>query len=95
MENTRFKANDNFAISEVAGETVIVPVSDSVDTLNNLFVLNETGAFIINMMNEGKNLGEIADALVASYEIDRETALNDASEYAKRAVERGFFTVEQ
>lgn len=94
MENTRFKANDNFAISEVAGESVIVPVSDSVDTLNNLFVLNETGAVIIDLMSKGKTLGEIADALVETYDIDRTTALNDATEYAKTVIARGFFTAE-
>jgi len=94
MEKTRYKANNNFAISEAAGESVLVPVSDSVDTLNNLFVLNETGAFIINLMNEGKSLGEIADALVSTYDIDRKTALSDASEYANRVVERGFFSVQ-
>ncbi len=94
MENTKYRANNNFTISEVAGEKVILPISDSVKTLNNLFILNETGAFIVSLMMAGKTQGEIADAIVAEYAIDRATALADVDEYAKEVVSRGFFVVE-
>ncbi len=93
-ENQRYKATNNFTISEVAGEKVILPVSQSVDALNNLFVINETGAFIISHLTQGKSIAEIVQAIVATYDVDQATAHADVAEYVQDIVNRGFFVAD-
>mgnify|MGYP002854582692 CR=1 FL=1 len=90
-ENQRYRACNNFTVSEVAGEKVILPISNSVDTLNNLFVLNDTGAFIIDLLMQGKSVAEIVLQLTSTYDVDSSTALADVSEYVQDVVSRGFF----
>ena len=92
-KNLRYKSNNNFTISEVAGEKVILPVSSSVDKLRNLFILNETAAFIVDLLAKEKTLDEIATALTSEYRIDYETALTDIEEYVNELVDKGFFSI--
>lgn len=93
MDKKRYVLNNTYCKDEVAGEVVLNPVASSVHKLNDkMFVLNPTGAFILDRMEEGKSVGEIADDLVSEYEVDRETAIADVARFALTMVERGFFT---
>lgn len=66
---------------EIAGDTILVPVGKTVYESNGLFVLNELGAFIWDLLPEAETAESICDAVLAEYEVTREEAEKDIAEF--------------
>ena len=66
---------------EIAGDTILVPVGKTVLDSNGLFVLNELGAFIWNLLPEAENEEDICKAILAEYDVSAEEAAQDVSEF--------------
>ncbi len=66
---------------DIAGDTILVPVGKTVYDSNGLFVLNELGAFIWDLLPKAENAEEICDAVLAEYEVSREEAARDIEEF--------------
>jgi len=83
------KIKDGYMLREVAGSSIIVGVgAESID-FNGIININETGAFIWNQMAEDTTSDKVAEALVAEYEIDKETALRDVNAFIEKLTEAG------
>ena len=81
------KIKGEYAVREIAGETVVVPVGETVLKSNILAVLNETGKFFWNLLEKGGTEEEIVSSVCDEYEIDEETVksdLRDFTEYLKK-----------
>lgn len=74
------KLKQQFILRDIAGDTVLVPLTSPTDTFEGLITLNETGTFIWKQIENGKEEPQIVDALLEEYEIDADTA---ASHVAK------------
>ena len=68
------KLKDGFVLRQVAGEYVAIPSGNEVD-LNKMITLNETGAFLWEHMNAETTQEALAEALLAEYNVDRDTAI--------------------
>ena len=66
---------------EIAGDTILVPVVKTVLESNGLFMLNELGAFIWDLLPQVESESEILEAILAEYEISAETAAKDTAEF--------------
>ena len=66
---------------EIAGETILVPVGKSVYDANGLFVLNELGAFIWELLPQAQTEEEICRAVMEEYEVSAEEVSQDVSEF--------------
>ena len=68
----------DFTIQKVGSSYVAVAVGESSKDFHGMIRLNETGAFLWNLMAE-KNCTEndLVDAILAEYEVDRETVVAD------------------
>lgn len=75
------KINGEYTLREIAGETVVVPIGETVLKSNILAVLNETGKIFWDMLSKGSTEDEIIDAMCAEYEVDRETVKNDLNDF--------------
>ena len=74
----RVLSNSPHIVTKKTGkEYVLVPLADNIADMNRLFTLNETGAFIWELIDGKKNVGEIINALTDEYDIDNETASKD------------------
>jgi methyltransferase-like protein len=62
---------------KTGNEYVLVPLANNIADMNSVYTLNETGAFIWELIDGKKNVEEIIEALTAEYEIDRKTATTD------------------
>ena len=72
------KINRDFTIQKVGGSYVAVAVGETSKKFHGMIRLNETGAFLWKQMTERDcTEDELVEALLAEYEIDRETAAND------------------
>ena len=68
----------DFTIQKVGGSWIAVAVGETSKTFHGMVRLNETGAFLWKKMTEAdRTVDELVDALLAEYEVDRETATRD------------------
>lgn len=66
---------------EIAGDTILVPVGKTVLDSNGLFVLNELGAFIWDLLPAVKDEAEICEAILREYDVSAEEAARDVGAF--------------
>lgn len=69
---------------DIAGDTVLVPVGKTVYDANGLFVLNELGSFIWDILPGAADEEAIVSAVLAEYDVDEDTARRDIAEFMGR-----------
>ncbi len=75
------KLKEGFMLKEVAGSYIVVPVGQ-VD-FTAMITVNETGAFLWELLQEGAELEALCAKMTAEYDIDRETAMRDIESFIK------------
>lgn len=80
----------DFTIQKVGNSYVAVAVGETSKTFHAMIKLNETGAFLWNQLAE-KDLTEeeLTNALLAEYDVDRETAEQDVHAMVEKFAENG------
>lgn len=69
---------------DIAGDTVLVPVGKTVFDSNGLFVLNELGAFIWDLLPKVENAEEICAAILKEYDVPLGVAAQDVAEFLRK-----------
>ena len=72
--------NKDFVLRKVCGLNVVLPTGANVRDFGGALNLNDTAALIYEQLQAGKSVEEAAAALVAAYDVTRETALADVQE---------------
>ena len=82
----------DFTIQKVGNSYVAVAVGESSKEFHGMIRLNETGAFLWNLMAE-KNCTEddLVEAILAEYEVDRETVVADVRHIVAELAENNIF----
>lgn len=65
----------------IGSDTVLIPVGKTVLESNGLFMLNELGAFIWDLLPAVQTEAEICRAVLDSYEVSEEEAARDVAEF--------------
>ena len=66
---------------EIAGENVLIPVGEMAQNHAGLFVLNELGAFIWDVLPQAEDEDAVLHAVLAEYEVSAEEAKRDIHEF--------------
>lgn len=66
---------------DIAGDTVLVPVGKTVYESNGLFILNELGSFLWDLLPEAENEDGLVAAVLREYDVDEATARQDIAEF--------------
>ena len=69
---------------EIAGDTILVPVGQTVLDSNGLFVLNELGAFIWDLLPQAQDEAELLRAVLAEYEVAEQEAAADIAAFLEK-----------
>ena len=69
---------------EIAGDTILVPVGKTVYDSNGLFVLNELGVFMWDLLPNVETQEEICQAILKEYEVSEEEAKKDVAEFLNK-----------
>ena len=69
---------------EIAGETILVPVGKTVYDSNGLFVLNELGTFIWDILPDAETVTEIVSAVTEAYEVTSAEAEEDINQFLEK-----------
>ena len=86
------KINPDFTIQKVGASWVAVPVGEASRRFHGMLQLNETGAFLWQLMAERDcSESELVDALLAEYDVDRALAEADVARIVASLAEVGVF----
>lgn len=66
---------------EIAGDVILVPVGKTALDSNGLFMLNELGGFLWNLLPEADSVEALAAAVLQNYDVDEATAKADIEEF--------------
>ena len=75
------KLKYEFSIQEVADKFVAVAKNPETETVELVFNLNETGALILQALQDGKDVTEIVDLLLAEYDINIQDAEREVNTF--------------
>lgn len=75
------KVNDHMILREIAGENVLIPVGEWVNTFRGIMSLNGSGLLLWQKLQRDCTEEELIAAVLDTYEIDEETAQKDVREF--------------
>lgn len=86
------KINPDFTIQKVGSTWVAVPVGETSKHFHAMLQLNETGAFLWDLMaKKDVSEAELVDALLKEYDVSREIAERDVAAIVKNLADCGVF----
>jgi hypothetical protein len=85
----RYRRKESVVERSIAGESFLIPVCGTPVEMENIFVLNELGAFIWRRLDGGSALSDIVGAIREQYDVAREEAESDLSDLIKRMLAAG------
>ena len=71
------KIKKGFLMREVAGENVVIAVGEAAMQFKGMIRLNPTGAFLWKLLESDTDEETMINAMLDTYETDRETAKRD------------------
>ena len=87
------KIKNGFVKKDVAGMHIVVSADSSSD-FDGIITLNDTGAFMFDLLISGISEKELADRLVDEYEVEREIAEADTAAFIKKLDDAGLLEKE-
>jgi hypothetical protein len=87
--DSRYEKDPNIVHREIAAERILVPIRKQTADMAAIYVLNETGARIWELVDGQRSLAEIRDALVQEYDVEPRMATDDLVEVVQDLQELG------
>ncbi|CAK8717302.1 Coenzyme PQQ synthesis protein D (PqqD) [Candidatus Electronema halotolerans] len=84
-----FRQAENIVTRKVMDETLLVPISGELASMDNLYTLNETGAFIWQALDGSRSLAAIGSMLEQQYDAPAAVIEADMLEIADGLAEAG------
>ena len=88
MQNNIFVKSEGIVEKRLGEELILVPLSDDIAKMSEVFTLNEVGAFIYNNLNGENTLSSVVEIVVNNFDIDKETAIHDVEAFIQVALEK-------
>ena len=84
-----FVKDDNLMARNIAGETLIVPIRNSIGDLNSIYTLNEVGARVWQLIDGQRSVSQIANAIGTEYDVTMTDAQGDVAQLLDSMAEAG------
>lgn len=81
------KIKNDFVVKEISGSIVVIPVGSQVMDFNGMVKLNETGAFLFNLLKNETTTDALVNELLYEYEVTREKAEQDVIAFINKLKE--------
>lgn len=88
------KIQGEFILREVAGESLLIPTGQTALKMNGMIVIDRVGAYIWQMIEDGKNKEQILEKVLERFEIDRDTAEKDMNEFLDKLNSAGLLCLD-
>jgi uncharacterized lipoprotein YajG len=83
-----YKQSPSIVTRNIAGETLLVPVTGDMADMRVLYTLNETGLTVWNAVKDCATEEEIAEAVLRDFNVDESTARADIGELLQELLKR-------
>ncbi len=77
------KITRNFKLKNIAGTYAVIPDGEGMVDFSAMITTNEMGAFLWELLQNDTTIEEMADKVCAEYDVDRETAIADITEFTQ------------
>lgn len=84
-----FVKDDNLMARNIGGETLIVPIRNSIGDLNSIYTLNEVGARIWQLLDGRTSVNQIVGTISREYDVAATEAATDVVELLDSMAEAG------
>ena len=75
--NSVISQSPSIVTRKTGNEYVLVPITNNIADMNSVYTLNETGAFLWELIDGKKNVKDLIKALISEYDVDNEAATSD------------------
>ena len=75
--NSIFSQSASIVTRKTGNEYVLVPITNNIADMNSVYTLNETAAFIWELIDGKRSVEEIIIKLTNEYDIDKQNAESD------------------
>jgi hypothetical protein len=75
--NSVISQSPSIVTRKTGNEYVLVPITNNIADMNSVYTLNETGAFLWELIDGKKNVKDLIEALILEYDVDNEAATSD------------------
>ena len=83
------KRSNDFLLQNVAGTIVVVPVGEAISQFPGMMRLNETGAYLWDLLEQEQTVSSLVEALIAQYDVDEMTARGDVEAFIEKLLPTG------
>ena len=84
-----YKKTESVVTREIAGETMLIPITGNLADMQSLFALDDVSAFIWNMLDGSKSIDEIVSGVTVEYDVPEVKAEEDAVAFLQELSEAG------
>lgn len=78
------KIKEGYILRQVAGNNIVIAVGEEAVNFNGLITINGAGAFLWERLAEGTTEEALLDAMLAEYDVERETAQKDIEDFLEK-----------
>lgn len=71
------KIKEDFILRKIAESYIVVPVNQTALDFNGIINLNETGAFLFELLQNGAEREDLVEKMLAEYDVTRDRAEKD------------------
>lgn len=79
----------NIVTRKIAGETILVPIHQRASDMENIYVLNEVGSAIWELLDGKRNTEEMGDILLEEFETTPSEIEKDVAQFLSSLEETG------
>jgi hypothetical protein len=90
-----FERDPDVVSREIAGEQILVPIRKQAADMAAIYVLNETGAHVWNLLDGVRPLSEVESILANDYDVPLETVRADVLELVGQLQDLGMLRLSE
>lgn len=83
------KLKGSFVLRQIMGETIVIPVGNSMLNINGMICLNEVGELIFRGLQAEDTKEKILDEILQNFDVTYEDAAADLDDFLRRFCEIG------
>ncbi len=88
------RIKEGYILRKIAGSDIVIPVGNNIADFYGIISLNETAAFLWNVLKEKKEVQNLVDAMIKEYEVGADTAKQDVDTFVSQLQQAGILVEE-
>ena len=85
-----YKSVPDYIMRTIAEDNILIKTQNQDFGNSNVYVLNESGAFLWENLAEKKSRAQLINLLVEKYDIERAQAESDVNQFLDKCISEGF-----